>query len=95
MAGGAISIQYGFLGPNHCASTACASGNHAIGDAFSLVRSGMADVMVAGGTEAAIDAVSIGGFSRLKALSTRCSSLFSQSALATRSFAGSINCSRA
>jgi len=70
MAGGAVSIQYGLHGPNHAASTACASGAHGIGDAFQLVRRGAADVMLAGGTEAAVDAVAMGGFSRLKALST-------------------------
>ena len=71
MAAGAVSIQYGLMRPNICASTACASGNHSIGDAYQLIRNGSADVMVAGAAEAAIDALSIGGFSRMKALSTR------------------------
>jgi 3-oxoacyl-[acyl-carrier-protein] synthase II len=70
MAAGAVSIHYGLLGPNHAASTACASAAHSLGDAFTLIARGAADVMLAGGTEAAVDAVAIGGFSRLKALST-------------------------
>jgi len=70
MAAGAVSIHYGLLGPNHAASTACASAAHSLGDAFTLIARGAADVMLAGGTEAAVDAVAMGGFSRLKALST-------------------------
>ena len=71
MPAGLVSIRHGFQGPNHAASTACASGAHAIGDAFRMVKYGDANVMVAGGAEACIDAVTMAGFCRLKALSTR------------------------
>uniref|UniRef100_A0A7R9VUQ5 beta-ketoacyl-[acyl-carrier-protein] synthase I n=1 Tax=Chlamydomonas euryale TaxID=1486919 RepID=A0A7R9VUQ5_9CHLO len=71
MAAGVVSIRYGFRGPNSTPSTACASGGHAIGDAFRMVQRGDADVMVAGASEAALGcAVGLAGFSRLKALST-------------------------
>jgi len=67
---GHVSIRYGFKGPNHSAVTACATGVHAIGDASRLISLGDADVMVAGGAEAAVCALGIGGFCASRALST-------------------------
>jgi 3-oxoacyl-[acyl-carrier-protein] synthase II len=71
LASGNIAIRFGLRGPNLCVSTACATGNHAIGDSFELIRRGMADAMFAGGTEAVISPLTIGGFGAMKALSTR------------------------
>jgi 3-oxoacyl-[acyl-carrier-protein] synthase II len=70
LASGHVSIKYGFKGPNHSAVTACATGVHAIGDAARLIMWGDADVMVAGGAEAAVCELGIAGFCASRALST-------------------------
>ncbi len=67
---GHVSIKYGFKGPNHAVVTACATGTHAIGDAMRIIKNNEADVMVAGGAEAAICKIGIAGFAQAKALST-------------------------
>lgn len=68
---GLISIRHGFCGPNYCTVAACASSAAAISDAFNLIRLGKADVIIAGGSEAAVTECSIGGFSSMQALSQR------------------------
>ena len=71
LAAGWVSIRLGAKGPNSAMATACSAGAHAVGEAFRLVRYGHADVMVAGGAEATITPMCIGGFASMKALSTR------------------------
>jgi len=71
MAGGLIAIRWGFKGPNYSVVSACATGNHSIGDAFRLIQKGDIDVAITGGTEAAITPLGVAGFAAMKALSTR------------------------
>jgi 3-oxoacyl-[acyl-carrier-protein] synthase II len=71
LASGQIAIQFGAKGPNTCVVTACATGAHCIGDAFRAIVYGDAEAMIAGGTEANITPLTIGGFNSMKALSTR------------------------
>lgn len=66
-----IAIKYGFSGPNFSISTACATGNHSIGEAFKIIQRGDAEIMVAGGAEAAITPLGLAGFCAMRALSTR------------------------
>jgi len=70
MASGQVAIMLGVTGPNSCTVTACASATHAIGDAFRIIQNDKADIMITGGSEAAITAMAIGGFCAMKALST-------------------------
>ncbi len=71
LAAGHVSIRYGARGPNSATCTACASSAHSVGDAFRIIQHGDADVMICGGTEAAITPMGIGGFAAMRALSTR------------------------
>ncbi len=71
LASGHVSIRYGAKGPNSATATACSASAHAIGDAYKIIQRSDADVMIAGGTEAAITPMSVGGFAAMRALSTR------------------------
>jgi 3-oxoacyl-[acyl-carrier-protein] synthase II len=71
LAAGHVSIKYKARGPNEATATACTSSAHSIGDAFRIIQRGDADAMIAGGTEAAITPMGVGGFAAMKALSTR------------------------
>lgn len=71
LAAGQISIKYGLRGPNYSVTSACASGAHSIGEASNYIRQGLCDVMLAGGSEAVVCGMAIGGFSSMRALSTR------------------------
>jgi 3-oxoacyl-[acyl-carrier-protein] synthase II len=71
LAAGHVSIRYGAKGPNEATCTACTTSAHAIGDAFKIISRCDADVMIAGGTEAAITPMGVGGFAAMRALSTR------------------------
>lgn len=71
IAAGFISMKYGFMGPNYCTVSACASSNHGLIAAMEAIRYGKADVMIAGGSEAAVNEPSVGGFNSMQALSTR------------------------
>jgi len=71
MASGLVAMRYGITGPNFCTVSACASSAHAIGEAYRTIQRGDADLMIAGGAEAAITPLAISGFANMKALSTR------------------------
>jgi 3-oxoacyl-[acyl-carrier-protein] synthase II len=71
LASGFVSIRYGAQGPNSATCTACSASAHAVGDSFRLIQRGDADVMICGGAEAAITPLGVGGFSSMRALSTR------------------------
>ena len=71
IAGGIIAIDLGATGPNFACVSACASGSHAIGEAFEMIRRGVADIIFAGGSEAAVTRIGFAGFSSMKAMSTK------------------------
>ena len=71
IAGGLLSIRYGFRGPNYTTVSACASSSHAIIEAFNKIRLGYADIMITGGSEAAVNEAGMAGFNSMRAISTR------------------------
>jgi 3-oxoacyl-[acyl-carrier-protein] synthase II len=71
LAAGQITIKYGFKGPNYSVTSACATGAHSIGESAGYIRRGICDVMIAGGAESTVSPLAIGGFSAMRALSTR------------------------
>ncbi len=71
MGAGYVAIRHGFKGPNYCVVSACATGNHSIGDAFRMIQAGDIDAAIAGGTEAAVTPLGVAGFAVMRALSTR------------------------
>jgi 3-oxoacyl-[acyl-carrier-protein] synthase II len=71
IAAGYISMRYGFMGPNYCTVSACSSANHAMIDSLNWIRKGVADIMITGGSEAAVNEAGVGGFNSMQALSTR------------------------
>lgn len=66
-----VAIEFGLRGPNFCVASACASSGHAIGEAYRIIKEGLADVMIAGGTEATVTPLTVAGFANMKAISTR------------------------
>jgi 3-oxoacyl-[acyl-carrier-protein] synthase II len=71
IAAGYISMRYGFMGPNYCTVSACSSSNHAMIDSLNWIRKGVANIMITGGSEAAVNEAGVGGFNSMQALSTR------------------------
>ena len=71
MGAGYVAIRHGFKGPNYCVVSACATGNHSIGDAFRMIQAGDIDAAIAGGTEAAVTPLGVAGFAVMRALSNR------------------------
>ncbi|MDA2916266.1 beta-ketoacyl-ACP synthase II [Nitrospinae bacterium AH_259_B05_G02_I21] len=71
LASGQVSMQFNLKGPNSCVATACATGTHAIGDAYKIIQRGDADIMLAGGSESVITSLAVVGFANMRALSTR------------------------
>ncbi len=71
MGPGQVTMTYGFKGPSFTITTACASGNHAIGESFRMIKSGVSDIIITGGSEAAVSPIAVAGFCTMKALSKR------------------------